>query len=97
MNVKRSVMKKKLIYILGIIVALLILFSGLSTEMNAIKSGSREALMFITNEIKSTVQTRYRFAKQSDIQHQTATENNTGYLAIEYVSEEEHDNDFITD
>ena len=67
MNVKRSVMKKKLIYILGIIVALLILFSGLPTEMNAIKSGSREALMFITNEIKSTVQTRYRFAKQSDI------------------------------
>ena len=85
-------MKKNLIYILGIIVALLILFSEWSGELNAIESGSSEVLMFNNNvPERYSVMTGYRFAKQDKIQQQTASKNNINYLAIEYVPGRERD------
>ena len=86
-------MKKNLIYILGIIVALLILFSGWFGELKAIESGSREGLMFNSNnEIRrSVINAVYRFARYTDIIQQTATKTETGYVAIEYVPKGEHD------
>ena len=91
-------MKKNLVYILGVIVALLILFSGWCGKLKAVESGSKEVLMFINNNDirRSAVKTGYRFAKQSDIQ-QTATKTVTSYLAIGSVPDKEHDYDLTTE
>ncbi|MCG8322353.1 MAG: hypothetical protein MI921_22845 [Cytophagales bacterium] len=59
-------MKKKLIDMLGIIIALLILLTGWLGALKAMKSAIREVLMFY-NELKCQVQTRYRFARHANI------------------------------
>lgn len=69
---------------LGIIIALLILLTGWLGALKAMKSASGEVLMFY-NELKCQVQTRHSFARHANIRQQTATTDNTSYLAKEDV------------
>ncbi len=87
-----------MIYILGIIVALLILLSvfhkglyfsassgstdHLGSKLKVIGKESKQVLMFKDNEIKNNCKTNGRFSKKSGTDKLEDTKKKTGYLAI---------------